>query len=287
MLVGSHDATQGPEGCQADRIWSPEEGVSPKVRAVISGIHRSKLGHVEEMVIGPRRHSGGFWKGKVVGRVLREVDQACSRHEDMRATSRALGSAVNREVVWPGYPQGTLPEAETDMAFPLCSDGALRRWARGTLPHTSPTLNVQEKIVSLRESRAPLKYMGCPLPLPQHTSLFRYSSTAQTPNALRPFHLSAPLTRPIPSSLFKSPSPQLPDMWNRSLQTHHLAPSPHSVSTPWAHVSSLLFLEYAAVRFLTCRLPCSPSDTTVLISMPCGSLMCPALVLTWLCSDTP
>lgn len=74
-----------------------------------------------------------------------EVDQACSRHKDTGATGRALGSAVNREAVWPGDPQGTLPEAETDVAFPLCSDGALRRWARGTLPHTSPTLNVQEK----------------------------------------------------------------------------------------------------------------------------------------------
>lgn len=67
MLVGSHDATQGPERCQVDRIWSPEEGVSPKVRTVISGIHRSKLGHVEEMVIGPRRHSGEGGRQNALG----------------------------------------------------------------------------------------------------------------------------------------------------------------------------------------------------------------------------
>lgn len=199
--------------------------MSPEVRAVTSGIHRSKLGHGEETVNGPRRHSGGFWKGRAVGRVPWELNQACSRHEDMGATGTALGSAVKREVVWPGYPQGTLPKAETDKAFPLCSDGVLRMWARGTLPHTSPILNVQKKkIVPQRESQAPLKYMGCPLPLPQHTSLLHYFSMAQTPNTLRPPYLSTPPTRLIPSGLFKSPSAQLPDMWNRSLQTHHLVP---------------------------------------------------------------
>lgn len=86
------------------------------------------------------------WKGRAAGRVPWGLDQAHSRHEDMGATGTALGSAVNREVVWPGYPQGTLLEADTDMAFHLCSDGALRRWARGTLPHTSPIFNVQKKM---------------------------------------------------------------------------------------------------------------------------------------------
>lgn len=186
------------------------------------------------------------WKGRAAGRVPWGLDQAHSRHEDMGATGTALGSAVNREVVWPGYPQGTLLEADTDMAFHLCSDGALRRWARGTLPHTSPIFNVQKKNVSPRESQAPLKYTGCPLPLPQHTSPSCYFFMSQTPNTLRPPHLSTPPTRLIPLGLFKSPSPQLPDIWNRPLQTHHLVPSPLIVSTLWVYVWSLLSLEYGS-----------------------------------------
>lgn len=37
VLVGSHDTAQGSEGCQADRVWSPEEGMSAEVIVVKSG----------------------------------------------------------------------------------------------------------------------------------------------------------------------------------------------------------------------------------------------------------